>query len=1054
GAGNVLNLSNSIFENNGDLISNTAKGGAVEWAGGGFLNINNCTFNNNTAGSTATNRGAGGAVDYNLLNLAGASGQGGLTITNSTFTNNIAYLSGGSGAGGAVNVTIGTTQTPRNVTITNNTFTGNQAAAPVNGLGGAVKSFSPGAITFKFNRIVGNTATSGIGTGLYLSPGGTNGAADATQNWWGCNAGPGNAGCDSADGDTANITTNPRIVLAHTPTTNPIQLGQSTGLTASFLRDSANNVLTLANISRLIGLPISFSGVRGTISGAQATIQANGTATATFNSNAAGAGIANAIVDNEASAASITITKLDTSISMNSDTPDPTLVGQPYTVIFNAVQSVPPTVGVPTPTGSVTVSDGTNSCTATLPATSCTLTSFTTGNKNLTATYNGDSNYNPSPVSASIQHNVLKADTSVSVSSLVPTTVFGQNYAVTANVSVDSPGSGTPTGTITVTDGTNNCTINLPATSCNLPSNYIGSRNISATYNGDLNYNPSPASAPISHTVNQANTVTAITADTPDPSNIGQNVTISFSVTAASPGGGTPTGNVTVTDGTNSCTANVATGQCVLSFSTSGSFSLTAFYEGDTNFIASSSAVETHSVCGVLLSYQVTNNADSGSGSLRQTISGACAGSLITFAPTVTGTINVGSAMTIARNLEIQGPGASELTLAGNSLNGVFGISNGATVRIAGLTVSNSVLKTGNGGAISNSGNLTLSSVHVKDSLADGSGGAIFNDGVLLIEKSTISNSTSTSNGGGIESGGNFSTILTVVNSTISGNTTSNFGGGIDASSGTINLINSTITNNRADFDNNSFGSGGGIYTNASATFPANLRNNIIAGNFNRSAGGSPTASDIGGNNVTTAFYNIIGNAATSGGITHGLNGNQVGNSGAGTISISSVIDTALTNNGGGTPTHRITTTSPAADKGSAANTPFAENLLAPVTTDQRGVFRPYDNPAIANAVGGDGSDIGAFEIASPTAANVSVSGRISTANGNGISRAKIVLTLPNGETRIAISNSFGFYRFVEIPVGETCVIAVESKKYVFNAQVLNISESIENLNLTALNEN
>ena len=49
GAGNVLNLSNCVFENNVDSASSTPKGGGIEWAGGGFLNINNCTFNNNTA---------------------------------------------------------------------------------------------------------------------------------------------------------------------------------------------------------------------------------------------------------------------------------------------------------------------------------------------------------------------------------------------------------------------------------------------------------------------------------------------------------------------------------------------------------------------------------------------------------------------------------------------------------------------------------------------------------------------------------------------------------------------------------------------------------------------------------------------------------------------------------------------------------------------------------------------------------------------------------------------------------------------------------------------
>jgi len=53
---------------------------------------------------------------------------------------------------------------------------------------------------------------------------------------------------------------------------------------------------------------------------------------------------------------------------------------------------------------------------------------------------------------------------------------------------------------------------------------------------------------------------TSVISDTPSPSNIGQNVTIAYSVT----GSGTPTGNVTATDGVNSCTASVAAGSCVL----------------------------------------------------------------------------------------------------------------------------------------------------------------------------------------------------------------------------------------------------------------------------------------------------------------------------------------------------------------------------------------------------------------------------------------------------------------------------------------------------------
>ena len=36
------------------------------------------------------------------------------------------------------------------------------------------------------------------------------------------------------------------------------------------------------------------------------------------------------------------------------------------------------------------------------------------------------------------------------------------------------------------------------------------------------------------------------------------------------------------------------------------------------------------------------------------------------------------------------------------------------------------------------------------------------------------------------------------------------------------------------------------------------------------------------------------------------------------------------------------------------------------VSTDQRGVPRPFDFDSVANAAGGDGSDIGAFELGQP----------------------------------------------------------------------------------------
>lgn len=1048
GPNNQLNLTNCIFDNNidnGGISGNPplAKGGAVNYEGGGSLTINNCTFINNVAANNIGNRGVGGAVTYTLLNNIGAN-TGSLTISNSTFMNNRATVSGG-----AISLAVTDQGGPNPVMITNNTFTGNQATGGGGnpGVGGAIESTGTHQITVQFNRITGNTAPGG-GSGVYQVSGNT-GTINAIRNWWGCNLGPNNPGCDSILGDVGDITTNPRMVLSlSTSPAQPLVTNQSTTATVSFLRDSANNLLTLGNISRLIGLPISLNPVRGQISNEQTTIQANGTATATFQATSAGTGGLTAIVDNSTDGnLPITINKANTTVAIISDSPDPSVTGQQYTVNFGSVQVTSPGSNSPTaPTGTVTISDGTNSCTVNLSATGCSLQSFTAGIKNLTATYTGDANFNESPVSAPITHTVNKADTTASLSAPSPT-VFGQNYSVIASPFPVFPGTGTPTGTISVTDGTNNCTINLPASSCILPSNYTGTRNITATYNGDANYNASPVSNPILHTVNPADTDTNIISDLPDPSRVGQDVIVTYAVTADSPGSGTPTGNVTVSDGTNSCTGTVAAGQCVMNFSAIGNYTLTANYQGSANYNSSISSGTPHAVCQPT-TLQVTNNADSGLGSLRQLIADSCPGNVIKFAPNITGQISVSSVMPIDKDLEIQGSGADVLTLAGNSSGGIFRTLSGTNVKISGLTVSNSVITSGNGGAVANNGNLTLTAVVIKDSNAGSSGGGIYNTGNLTVEQSTISNNLAFNNGGGIETVGGTTSSLTVINSTISGNTSLNFGGGIDAPTGIINLINSTITGNRADNSNNG-ASGGGIYTNSSVSNPVTLRNNIIAGNFRRNVANNPLPSDISGNSIANAFYNLIGNVSSSGGINHNVNGNQVGSNGSGTVPISAVIDTALTDNGGTTPTHKLVSNGLAVDKGSAASTPFAEVLLPPITTDQRGIMRPYDDPMIPNASGGDGSDIGAFEIAAPTAASVSVSGRILSAAGRGINRARVILTMPNGDIRIAQSNPFGYYRFTEIPVGETYIFAVEHKLFTFSPQILNITDTIEDLNFT-----
>ena len=87
----------------------------------------------------------------------------------------------------------------------------------------------------------------------------------------------------------------------------------------------------------------------------------------------------------------------------------------------------------------------------------------------------------------------------------------------------------------------------------------------------------------------------------------------------------------------------------------------------------------------------VTNNNNSGPGSLRQAIADANSGDTITFDPGIlpgTITLTSGSYLIVDKDLTIDGPGASDLAIDGNNASRVFLISGG-TVAISDVTIQN-----------------------------------------------------------------------------------------------------------------------------------------------------------------------------------------------------------------------------------------------------------------------------------------------------------------------------------------------------------------------------
>jgi hypothetical protein len=247
----------------------------------------------------------------------------------------------------------------------------------------------------------------------------------------------------------------------------------------------------------------------------------------------------------------------------------------------------------------------------------------------------------------------------------------------------------------------------------------------------------------------------------------------------------------------------------------------------------------------------VINNLDSGSGSLRADIAAANSGDTIVFAPSLNGqTITLTSGvLDINKNLTIQGPGASQLTVSGNNTSQVFKVEATEQVSLSGLTISNGST-TGLGGGIYNNGNLTISACTLSNNSAIyGDGGGIYNEfsATLTVSNSTVSGNTAANDGGGIYNYGKLTTTGSVVeknrafygggiwnggSATISSSTVSSnlayggdstgYGGGIYAA-GNVSLIGSTVTGNNSD------GLGAGIYDQGWVTISSK---SVVCNNF------------------------------------------------------------------------------------------------------------------------------------------------------------------------------------------------------------------------------
>jgi hypothetical protein len=310
------------------------------------------------------------------------------------------------------------------------------------------------------------------------------------------------------------------------------------------------------------------------------------------------------------------VNQADTTVTLTSDI-NPSNFGN--TIILKAtVTPTSPGAGNPatdTSPGTVTFMDGTTvldtMSVAAAASTGLEVSTLTKGTHSLTAVYSGDSNFNTA-TSAALTQTVVGAATLITLSDTPPSTSpFGQAITLKATVAYN-PGFGTtpgvqPSGTVTFSEGSTvlgTVTLTPDSTTTNLDGNASftinnatnGSHTYTAQYSGDNFYAASTAT--LTHTVSQSMTTTTVSSSL-NPAVVGQTIKFTVNVAAQSPGGGTPTGTVTLVEVDPNTglviqtlgSGTLASGSATISVSSlaQGSHTIVAMYGGDSNFLSSQS---------------------------------------------------------------------------------------------------------------------------------------------------------------------------------------------------------------------------------------------------------------------------------------------------------------------------------------------------------------------------------------------------------------------------------------------------------------------------------
>jgi hypothetical protein len=236
-----------------------------------------------------------------------------------------------------------------------------------------------------------------------------------------------------------------------------------------------------------------------------------------------------------------------------------------------------------------------------VPTATLSRSGLSVGSHSLTAAYLGDGNHESS-TSTAYTHTVQKADSSTTLTGPAGPVDFGTSAPLSVTVAAVAPGAGTPTGTVTLTDGATVLgTSPLTASGGNGVASFSvgdllpGTHNLVATYGGDGNFNGSASTGTVAVSVtcrsNQTSTVngnmtigsgsTCVTAPTVTGSifiGSGARVFLSANVYGNITSSGANTVAICGTNGNGRLTISGTTGSVLVGNSNSRNCGPTRFY--------------------------------------------------------------------------------------------------------------------------------------------------------------------------------------------------------------------------------------------------------------------------------------------------------------------------------------------------------------------------------------------------------------------------------------------------------------------------------------------